>query len=115
MLFGTAYAQGAAAGGPSPVIMQFIMIGLIFLVFYFLIIRPNGQRMKRHREMVANVRRNDTIVTSGGIVGKVTKVEDDEVEAEIAKDVRVRVVKSTIADVKTKSAPANDKDGGEKS
>lgn len=106
MFIGTAYAQDAAAAA-NP-ILQFVPIILIFLVFYFLIIRPQQKRAKQHREMIGAVRRSDTVVTSGGVVGKVTKVDETEIEVEIAKDVRVKVVKSTLADVRSKTEPAND-------
>ncbi len=79
------------------------------MIFYFLLIRPQQKRAKEHRQMVENLRRNDQVVTAGGIVGKVTKVgEGDEVEVEIAKDTRVKVVRSTISAVLAKTEPAKD-------
>lgn len=101
----------AAAGAPTPpapsLLETLIPIPLIFVVFWFLILRPQQKRMKEHREMVQGAKRGDTVVTSGGIVGKVTKVkdDDDEVEVEIADGVRVRVVKSTLSDVRVKGEP----------
>ena len=82
---------------------------LIILIFYMLVFRPQQQKMKKHQQMVANIRRGDEIVTQGGLIGKVTKVKDDEneVEVELAKDVKVRVVQATIADVKSKTEPAS--------
>lgn len=108
-----AFAQASGAAGGSFGVLQFLPFILIFVVMWFLIIRPQRQQMKRHKEMIANVRRNDTIVTSGGIVGKVTKVMDDdsnEVEVQIAEGVKIRVVRSMLQDVRAKAEPvaAND-------
>ncbi|MGL4729525.1 MAG: preprotein translocase subunit YajC [Bosea sp. (in: a-proteobacteria)] len=89
--------------------MSMIPFILIFIIMWFLIIRPQQKRIKDHREMVTNVRRGDQIVTSGGMVGKVTKVVDEtEVEVEIAEGVKVRIVKQMITDVKSKGEPAKD-------
>ena len=86
---------------------QFIPLILIFAIMYFLLIRPQQKKMKEHQAMVAAVRRGDVVVTQGGLIGKVSKVkEDGEVEVEIADGVRVRVVQSTIADVRSKTEPA---------
>ena len=80
---------------------------LVFVFFYFLIIRPQNQARKKHQEMIANVRKGDVVVTSGGMIGKVTKVLDgDEIMVELADNVVVKVVKSTLADVRTKPTPA---------
>ncbi len=101
-----AYAQ--AAGGGAAGILQFVPILLIFVIMYFLMIRPQQKKVKEHRAMVEALRRGDQVVTSGGLLGKVTKVTDgSEIEVEIAKDVRVRVVRSTIAQVVSKTEPAN--------
>ena len=82
---------------------------LIFVIMYFLILRPQQKRAKQHQEMVKNLRRGDNVVTSGGLVGKVTKVvDDDQVEIEIADGVRVRQVKSMVADVRVKGEPVKD-------
>ncbi len=107
MFISPAYAQGAGGGGD--VIMSLLPFILIFVVMWFLIIRPQQQRLKAHKEMVAAVRRGDTVVTGGGLVGKVTKVIDDnELQVEIADGVRVRVVRGTITDVRTKGQPVKD-------
>ncbi len=104
----------AANAAPTPVaapnpIVQFVPFVAIFVIFYFLIIRPQAQARKRHVDMVANVRRGDVVVTSGGVVGKVTKVlEGDEIMVEVADNVQVKVVKQTLSDVRTKPEPAND-------
>ena len=82
---------------------------LIFVIMYFLILRPQQKRAKQHQEMVKNLRLGDNVITSGGLVGKVTKVvDDDQVEIEIADGVRVRQVKSMIADVRVKGEPVKD-------
>ena len=103
-----AYAQGA--GGISPdLLYQMLPFVLIFVIMYFLILRPQQKRAKQHQDMVKNVRRGDTLITSGGLVGKVTKVvDDDQVEIEIADGVRVRQVRSMVADVRAKSEPVKD-------
>ncbi|MEO1135476.1 MAG: preprotein translocase subunit YajC [Pseudomonadota bacterium] len=110
MLFSPAYAQAADAAAPNP-FLQMAPLILIFVIFYFLLIRPQMTARKKHMEMVSNVRRSDVVVTQGGIVGKVTKVLDDnEIMVEIAENVTVKVVKSTLSDVRTKPQPAaNDK------
>ena len=107
MLISPAYAQAAGGGGEFG-LGFFLPLILIFLIFYFLLIRPQQKRLKEHREMVAAVRRGDTIVTSGGIIGKVAKVGADELGVEIADGVRVRVVKATVSEVRAKSEPAKD-------
>jgi len=84
---------------------SFVPIIAIFGIMYFLMIRPQQQRMKQHREMVDNVRRGDTVVTAGGIVGKVAKVKDEgELLVDIADNVQVRVLKSTLTEVRAKGA-----------
>ena len=106
MIITPAYAQGTSGGADF---ISLLPIVLMFVIFYFLLFRPQQQRMKQHREMVANIRRGDTVVTAGGLVGNVTRVKDEiEIEVEIAKDIRVRVVKNTIADVRAKGEPVND-------
>ena len=107
MFVSPAYAQ--AAGGPAGAFGSFIPLILIFAIMYFLLIRPQQKKVKEHAAMVEAVRRGDQIITQGGIVGKVTKVMGDdsnEVEVEIAKDVKVRVIKGTIATVMSKTEPA---------
>lgn len=103
-----AYAQSAAGGG-GEILMSILPFLLIFVIMYFLIIRPQRTQMKKREEMLKNVRRGDQIVTGGGIVGKVTKVIDDaELELEIADGVKVRLIRSLIADVRTKGEPAKE-------
>ena len=87
-------------------IIQLVPFVLIFVIMWFLIIRPQQRRAKDHQELIRNVRRGDTVVTSGGIVGRVTKVTDDaEVEVEIADGVRVKVVRTMISEVRAKGEP----------
>jgi len=86
---------------------QFIPLILIFVIMYFLLIRPQQKKLKEHQAMVAALRRGDQVVTQGGLIGKVSKVkDDDEIEVDLADGVRVRVVKSTIAQVLSKTEPA---------
>ncbi len=89
--------------------MQVAPLLLIFVIFYFLLIRPQQKRAKEHAAKIDAVAKNDEVVTGGGLMGKVTKVADDHVEMEIAPNVRVRAVKTTLADVRSRtSKPAND-------
>ncbi|MEO1001045.1 MAG: preprotein translocase subunit YajC [Pseudomonadota bacterium] len=102
-----AYAQAAgAAGGGLGGIGSFIPIILIFVIMYFLMIRPQQKRVREHKAMVEGLRRGDQVVTQGGLIGKITKVKDDEVEVELAEGTRVRVVRQTIASVTSKTEPA---------
>jgi preprotein translocase subunit YajC len=110
MFISPAYAQDAAAGGTTAVIMQLLPLILIFAVFYFLLIRPQQKKMKEHKGMLGALKRNDKVITAGGILGTITKVRDDsdEIEVEIAPNVRVTVVRGTIASVVKPPEPAND-------
>jgi|WetSurMetagenome_2_1015567.scaffolds.fasta_scaffold247604_2 preprotein translocase subunit YajC len=100
----------AAGGGPQSALIQFFPLIVIFVLGYFLLLRPQQRRMKQHQEMISGVKRGDTVVLNSGVIGKVTKVEDAEVSVEIAQGVNVKVVKSMISDVRTRGepAPAND-------
>ena len=101
-----AYAQ-AAGGGAAGALGSFVPLILIFAIMYFLLIRPQQKKVKEHRAMVEALRRGDRVVTQGGVIGKVSKVKDDgEIEVEIAEGVRVLVVRSTIAQVLSKTEPA---------
>ena len=102
--------QVTPAAAPSGALMQIMPFVLIGLVFYFLLIRPQNKRMKEHKNMLANVTRGDTVVTSGGLIGKVTKVADGELTIDIGGGTKVKVVASMLADVRNKTAPANDTD-----
>jgi preprotein translocase subunit YajC len=107
-----AFAQTAtpAAGGGAAAFLQLVPLIFIFVIFYFLLIRPQQKRMKQHREQIGSVKKGDTVITGGGLVGKVTKVDEQEVEVEIAPSIRVRAIKSTLSDVRPAggSHPAND-------
>jgi preprotein translocase subunit YajC len=108
MFISTAFAQAAQPAAPNP-FLQLAPLIFIFVIFYFLLIRPQQQARKKHMEMVAAVKRGDTVVTAGGIIGKVTKVlEGDEIMVELADNVSVKVLKSTLSDVRAKGQPAND-------
>ena len=110
ILLTTAAAAAPAPGGASAFFVQVFPLVLIFVIFYFLLIRPQSRRMKQHREMLANLKKGDDVVTGGGIRARVTRLLDDnEVELEIAQGVKVRAVKGTITQVITPQAkPAND-------
>ena len=103
MFISQAWAQAAAGGGGADFIMQLFPLVLIFVVFYFLLIRPQQAKMKAQREMLAGVKRGDRVVTGGGIIGLVTKViSDSELQVELAEGVRVRIIKQTITDILTR-------------
>jgi preprotein translocase subunit YajC len=108
-----AFAQGSlfggGAGGEGGMIMSLLPFVLIFVIMYFLILRPQQKRVKSHQEMVKNVRRGDTVITNGGLIGKVTKViDDDQIEIEIADDVRIRQLRTMLTDVRAKGEPVKD-------
>ena len=108
MFITPAYAQIGGADANS-IVFQLLPFALIFVIMYFLILRPQQKRVKDHAEMVKNLRRGDSIVTSGGLVGKVTKVIDnDQVEMEIADNVRIRQMRQMITAVRAKGEPAKD-------
>ena len=87
-------------------LMSLLPFVLIFVIMYFLILRPQQKRVKAHQELVKNVRRGDTVITNGGLVGKVTKVvDDDQIEIEIADNVRIRQVRGMISDVRARGEP----------
>ena len=110
MLITPAYAQFGQGGG-SDMLMSLLPFILIFVIMYMLILRPQQKRQKQHQEMLKNVRRGDTVVTSGGLIGRVTKKVDDdatEIEIEIADGLRVRQLRSMLADVRAKGEPVKD-------
>jgi preprotein translocase subunit YajC len=105
MLISQAYAQGTGGGGLGG-LEQILPLILIFVVFYFLLIRPQQAKMRAQREMLGGVKRGDRVVTGGGIIGLVTKViGDNELQVEIADGVRVRVAKSTISSILARGEP----------
>lgn len=103
MFITSAYAQSAAGGG-SLLDMIFPLV-MVFAIMYFMILRPQQKRQKEHKAMLEAVRRGDTVVTQGGLIGKVAKVDGDELEVDLGKDMRVSVVKSMIISVRSKSEP----------
>jgi len=104
-----AFAQGNPFGGDGSLLVSVLPFVLIFVIMYFLILRPQQKRVKEHQELVRNLRRGDTVVTSGGLVGKVTKVvDDDQIEVEIADGVRIRQMRQMVSSVRAKTEPAKD-------
>lgn len=108
-----AFAQAAgtaAAPGASSFLIQMVPLLLIFVIFWFLMIRPQQKQVKEHRAKILAVKKGDSVVTGGGLVGKATKVDDQYVEVEIASGVKVKAVKATLSDVTPlgSSKPAND-------
>src|SRR5262245_30321514 len=107
MLISPAYAQ--ATDLLSSPMGSFLPIVFIFVIMYFLILRPQQKRVKQHAEMVKNVRKGDSVITSGGLVGRVTTViDDDQVEIEVAEGVRVRQMRQMVTDVRAKGEPVKD-------
>ena len=106
----TSLLAAAAAPSGASFFVQTIPLVLVFVIFWFLLIRPQQKRMREHQAQVAAVKKGDRVVTGGGLIGKVTKVGDSEVEVELAQGVRVQVVKSTLSQVvdPTAAKPAND-------
>ena len=104
-----AFAQAASPFGGDSMLVSLLPFVLIFVIMYFLILRPQQKRQKQHQDMVKNVRRGDTVVTSGGLIGKVTKVVDDEqIEVEFAEGLRARQMRQMIAEVRAKGEPVKD-------
>jgi preprotein translocase subunit YajC len=112
MFISPAYAQaaGAAPSSSTAFLFQMAPLVLIFIIFYFLMIRPQQTAMKAHKAKIAAVKKGDSVVTGGGLVGKVTRVEDEQVEIEIATGVKVKAIKGTLSDVMPLGGakPAND-------
>jgi len=110
-LFTPAFAQAAGAPGGTDMLMQIVPFALIFVIMYVLIIRPQQKRAKEHQTLIENVRRGDTVIMTGGLIGKVTKVaEGSEIEIEIADNVRVKIIRTMIAEVRSKSEPVKSED-----
>ena len=100
-----AYAQAAGGAGGAAGLASFLPLVLIFVIMYFLMIRPQQKRMKEHRAMVEALKKGDEVVTQGGLVGKVTAVRDNELEVEIAPGVKVRVIRSTVTGLVNRTQP----------
>lgn len=107
MLISNAYAQTAAAAGPMDSVMQFLPIILMFVVLYFLMIRPQMKKAKEHKSLIESLGKGDEIVTSGGMAGKITKVSDDFVTVAIAENVEIQLQKPAIAVVLPKGTLKN--------
>lgn len=106
MLISPAYAQAAGGGGSTDFLIQIAPLILIFVVFWFFLIRPQQQKAKQHRELVANLRRGDQVLTGGGMVGRVAKLIDDVyIQVEIADNVRIKLARTAVSDVLTKGEP----------
>jgi preprotein translocase subunit YajC len=108
LVISTVYAQLGLGGlgGANNMLVNFTPFILIIVIMYFLILRPQQKRMKQHQDMVKSLRRGDIVVTNGGLVGKVTKVTDDEqIEVEISDGVRVRQMRSMVSEVRSKGEP----------
>lgn len=114
MFITPALAQGAGGNDPFGGLGILFPMLLMVIIFYFLLIRPQQQRAKQHKEMVSKVRRGDTVVTSAGFIGRVTKVPEgtDEIEVELTDTMRVRVLKSSLLDVRSKGEPVKEKEAG---
>ena len=113
MFITPAFAQGLFGGDSAGMITSFMPLLLILVIMYFLILRPQQQKVKQHQAMIKSLRRGDTVVTNGGLVAKVTKVVDeDQIEVEIADGVRVRQMRTMVSDVRAKGEPVKDDSAG---
>ena len=110
MLIASAYAQGGGAPGGGGFFVQILPLLLIFVVFYFLLIRPQQKKMKAHRDMIANLRRGDKVITGGGLHATVAKIEDEVAVLEIANGVRVKAARHTISELSAKPVPRDSTD-----
>jgi preprotein translocase subunit YajC len=112
MLISPAYAQAPAPAAGGDMFMSLLPLILVFAIFYFLLIRPQQTKMKQHRSMLENLKKGDQIVTAGGLVGKIVRIEqsDNQLMVEIAPNVQVKVIRQTVADLLTKPVPASGND-----
>ena len=109
-----AFAQTAAAapqGGPQDLLVQFAPLVIIAVLGYFMLLRPQQQKMKQHREMIGALKRGDTVVLNSGVIGKVSKVDETELQVEVATGVVIKVVRSMVSEVRTRGEPAPANDG----
>ncbi|MEM9144636.1 MAG: preprotein translocase subunit YajC [Pseudomonadota bacterium] len=107
MIVSPAYAQTAGDAGAAGGLLGIVPFILMFVIFYFFLIRPQQRRMKEHRKMIENLRKGDQVITAGGLYGKVTRIlEEDDCEVQIAEGVKIKLVKSTISAVVSKTEPA---------
>ena len=113
MLISPAFAQTGGGQGSSEMLMSLLPFVLIFVIMYFLILRPQQRRVKQHQEMVKNVRRGDTVITSGGLIAKVVKVvDDDKIEIELGDGVRAMQMRQMVSEVRAKGEPVKDDSTG---
>jgi preprotein translocase subunit YajC len=112
MLISPAYAQATAPAAGGDMFMSLLPLVLVFAIFYFLLIRPQQTKMKQHRQMLENLKKGDQIVTAGGIVGKIVRIEqsDNTLAVEVAPNVQVKVIRQTVADLLNKPVPASGND-----
>ena len=104
-----AYAQAAGAPGMGDFVGMILPLVMIMVVFWFLLIRPQQRKLKEHQELLKKINRGDTIITNGGLIGRVTKVVDDhELQVEVGENVRVRILRSGVSDVRAKGEPVKD-------
>lgn len=104
-----AYAQAAGAPGMGDFVGMILPLVMIMVVFWFLLIRPQQRKLKEHQELLKKINRGDTIITSGGLIGRVTKVVDDhELQVEVGENVKVRILRSGVSDVRAKGEPVKD-------
>ncbi len=108
MFITQAFAQSASASTGS-LFDLFFPLAMVFLIVYFMIIRPQNKRQKEHQNLIDGLRRGDTVVTQGGLIGKIAKVEENELQIDVAKDVRITIVRSMILTVRSKTEPAEKK------
>jgi preprotein translocase subunit YajC len=112
MLISPAFAQ-FGGGQSSDMLMSLLPFVLIFVIMYFLILRPQQRRVRQHQDMVKNVRRGDTVITSGGLIAKVTKViDDDKIEIELGDGVRAVQMRQMVSEVRAKGEPVKDESTG---
>ena len=106
MFITPAYAQAAGPGGMGDLFGMILPLVMIMVVFYFLLIRPQQRKAKDHQELLKKIARGDTVITQGGLIGKVTKIVDDhEIQVEVGDNVKVRVLRSGVIDVRAKGEP----------
>ena len=112
MFISPAYAQASGAGG-SDMLIQIVPLLAMFVIFYFLLIRPQNNRMKKHKAMLADMKKGDTVITQGGIIGRIFALKDDEIVLDTGEGGKLRIVRGMIVDVKNPAAPAaaNDSKG----
>lgn len=105
---GSGGAPGANGGGLNAILIQMLPILMIFVVMYFLILRPQQQRAKAHQAMILALKKGDVVITSSGMIGKIVRLEDREMQIEIADNVRIRMLRSAVLELRAKNEPAND-------